>query len=139
MKGKLPLCLKSISLGRLFIRIPWLHLSSEPLSIILEDVYVLANPKQIHKLSYDAEQEIKKAARKALLAQLDKTTTLESSGTIFASATANFGFLRALILKCVDNVQFEINRLHVVYQDDGHSPGVNFHYLFIYLFIFLYF
>jgi len=138
LKGKLPLKLRSIVLGRLFIKIPWLHLSSEPLSIMLEDVFILTHPKQTRKYTFAEEEEMKKAARKALLEELDKTTTLESGGTIFAAATEQYGFLRALIMKCIDNIQIEVNRLHIVYQDDGHSIGVSISFIFFLFIIYLF-
>jgi len=137
LHGKLPVHLKSAHIGRLLVKIPWANLTTEAVRVVLEDVYFVATPRKLTPFDEKQENDLEKSARKALLSALDKPRVFEDAAKA-ATSEENIGFIQALIFKIVDNIQIEINRVHIVYQDDGESPGVREYFISIIYFILFY-
>ncbi|PKI66840.1 hypothetical protein CRG98_012846 [Punica granatum] len=65
---RLPFALKEGRVGRLSIRIPWKKLGWDPIIIILEDVFVLASPRDDEEWRLAAVEQREFASKKAKLA-----------------------------------------------------------------------
>lgn len=119
----LPLNVVEGHISSLVLQIPWSNLRGKPVSINIEDVFLLAAPKQDQE--YDAEEE----DRRAHSVKMEK---LESAELLKERDTANMSreeqqknqtFTAALTQTIIDNVQIQIKNVHIRYEDAISDPG----------------
>jgi len=113
-KNLLPVTLKGIFVGELDVNIPWKNLSGEAIRITIRNVYAIASPPQRMKWDAKEEEKLKAAFRKSFLNALDNPTP-----TMQEQEEATPGFLKSLITKLIDNIQIDIENVHVRYENDG--------------------
>ncbi|KAH3664357.1 hypothetical protein WICMUC_005742 [Wickerhamomyces mucosus] len=115
---KLPIDVKFGHLGELTLKIPWSNLKAKPVKVSIEDVYLLAAP--ILSETYNQEDEIKRelALKLRKLVELEiKEKSNPNNSLSPEDAAKNENFAQSLITKIVDNLQFEIKRIHLRYED----------------------
>ncbi|QIW98704.1 hypothetical protein AMS68_004222 [Peltaster fructicola] len=119
----LPLNVVEGHISSLVLQIPWSNLRGKPVSINIEDVFLLAAPKEDQE--YDAEEE----DRRAHAVKMEK---LESAELLKERDTANMSkeeqqknqtFTAALTQTIIDNVQIQIKNVHIRYEDAISYPG----------------
>jgi vacuolar protein sorting-associated protein 13A/C len=120
---RLPLNVVEGHLGSLTLSIPWSNLRGKPLKVTIEDVFLLAAPKE--DADYDAEEEDKRA-HAVKMEKLDSAELLKERNTEGMSAEEqqkNQSFTASLITAIVDNVQVTVKNIHIRYEDSIADPG----------------
>ncbi|KAI3320562.1 vacuolar protein sorting-associated protein 13, partial [Xylariaceae sp. AK1471] len=120
---KLPINVMEGHLGQLTLVIPWSNLRGAPVKVFIEDVFLLASPKE--EAAYDAEEEDRRKQRikmeKLDSAELIKERTQE--GLSQEEQKKSQSFTESLVTKIVDNLQVTVKNIHVRYEDSISAPG----------------
>ncbi|KAL1297408.1 hypothetical protein AAFC00_004942 [Neodothiora populina] len=119
----LPLNVIEGHLGQLTLSIPWSNLRGKPVHVRIEDVYVLAAPKEDQE--YNAEEEDKRA-HALKMEKLDSVELLKERNTEGMSAEEqqkNQTFTASLVTAIVDNLQISVKNVHIRYEDSISAPG----------------
>ncbi|KAF2654929.1 vacuolar protein sorting-associated protein 13 [Lophiostoma macrostomum CBS 122681] len=120
---RLPLNVVEGHLGSLTLSIPWSNLRGKPLKVNIEDVFLLAAPKE--DADYDAEEE-EKRAHAVKMEKLDSAELLKERNTEGMSAEEqqkNQSFTSSMVSAIVDNVQISVKNIHIRYEDSISDPG----------------
>ncbi|KAI9806146.1 MAG: hypothetical protein M1833_004553 [Piccolia ochrophora] len=119
----LPINVVEGHLGRLKMIIPFSNLRGKPVQIFIEDVFLLAAPKE--DAEYDeAEEERRRQALK--MEKLDSAELLKErsgEGLSKEEQQKNQSFASSLTTKIVDNLQVTIQNIHIRYEDSISAPG----------------
>ena len=110
-------------LGQLTLAIPWSNLRGKPVSVKIEDVFLLAAPKE--ESDYDATQE-ENRAQAVKIEKLESAELLKERSTEGMSAEEqrkNQSFTQSLVTAIVDNLQVTIKNVHIRYEDSIAAPG----------------
>ncbi|KAJ2900637.1 hypothetical protein MKZ38_002296 [Zalerion maritima] len=120
---KLPINVAEGHLGELKLSIPWSNLRGAPVKVYIEDVFLLASPKE--EAAYDEEDEDRRKQRlkmeKLDSAELLKERSLE--GLSEAEQKRSQSFTQSLVTKIVDNLQVTVKNIHVRYEDSISAPN----------------
>lgn len=120
---KLPINVVEGHLGALTLVIPWSNLRGAPVKVFIEDVYLLASPKE--DAEYDQEEEDRRQQRlkmeKLDSAELLKERNLE--GLSQEEQKKSQSFTQSLVTKIIDNLQVTVKNVHVRYEDSISAPG----------------
>ena len=120
---RLPLNVVEGHLGELTLSIPWSNLRGKPVKVDIEDVFLLAAPKE--DADYDPEEE----ERRAHALKMEKIESAEilkernSEGLSQEEQRRNQSFTQSLVTAVVDNLQISIKNVHFRYEDSLASPG----------------
>ncbi|KAL4867000.1 hypothetical protein BDV12DRAFT_172003 [Aspergillus spectabilis] len=120
---RLPLNVVEGHVGELTLSIPWSNLRGKPVKVDIEDVYLLAAPKE--DVDYDPEEE----ERRAHAIKMDKIDSAEilrernSEGMSQEEQRRNQSFTQSLVTAVIDNLQISIKNVHFRYEDSIASPG----------------
>lgn len=119
----LPLNVIEGHLGQLTLSIPWSNLRGKPVRVNIEDVYVLAAPKEDQE--YNAAEE-ENRAHAVKMEKLDSAELLKERNTEGMNAEEqqkNQTFTASLVTAIVDNLQISVKNVHVRYEDSISDPG----------------
>lgn len=120
---KLPINAVEGHLGQLTLTIPWSNLRGAPVKIYIEDVYLLASPKE--EAEYNEEEEERRKQR-IKMEKLDSAELLKERSQEGLSAEEQKrtqSFTESLVTKIVDNLQVTVKNIHVRYEDAISAPG----------------
>ncbi|KAL9115085.1 MAG: hypothetical protein Q9227_000879 [Pyrenula ochraceoflavens] len=110
-------------LGELTLSIPWSNLRGKPVKVNIDDVYLLAAPKE--EADYDAEEEMKRA-QAVKIEKLESAELLKernTEGMSHEEQQKNQSFTQSLVTAIVDNLQVSIKNVHLRYEDSIAAPG----------------
>jgi vacuolar protein sorting-associated protein 13A/C len=119
----LPLNVVEGHIGSLVLSIPWSNLRGKPVRINIEDLFLLAAPKEDQE--YDAEEE-EKRSHAVKMEKLDSAELLKERNTEGMSKEEqqkNQTFTAALTTTIIDNVQISVKNVHIRYEDALSDPG----------------
>ncbi|CAO1616705.1 unnamed protein product [Parajaminaea phylloscopi] len=124
-KFRLPIDVKEGYLGALTLSIPWSNLKGKPVRVLVENVHLLAAPKNASAEVNEAEEE-----ERAQAAKQEKLANAELLGRDSASAVGmsaeeaqkSESFTSSLVTKIVDNLQITVRNIHVRYEDKLSNP-----------------
>ena len=119
----LPLNVVEGHISSLVLQIPWSNLRGKPVRINIEDVFLLAAPKEDQE--YDAEEE-EKRNHAVKMEKLDSAELLKERNTAGMSAEEQQkqqSFTAALTTTIIDNVQIQVKNVHIRYEDALSDPG----------------
>lgn len=119
----LPLNVIEGHIGSLVLSIPWSNLRGKPVRISIEDLFLLAAPKEDQE--YNAEEE-EKRAHAVKMEKLDSAELLKERNTEGLSKEEqqkNQSFTAALTTTIIDNVQISVKNVHIRYEDALSDPG----------------
>ncbi|KAI9714321.1 MAG: hypothetical protein M1820_000282 [Bogoriella megaspora] len=119
----LPLNVVEGHLGQLTLQIPWSNLRGKPVSVNIEDVFLLAAPKV--DAEYNEEEE-ERRAHALKMEKLDSAELLKEKNTEGMSAeeqARNQSFTSSLVTAIVDNLQVSVKNVHIRYEDSVADPG----------------
>ncbi|KAM3417144.1 hypothetical protein BST61_g8719 [Cercospora zeina] len=119
----LPLNVVEGHISSLVLKIPWSNLRGQPVRITIEDVFLLAAPKEDQE--YDAAEE-ERRAHAVKMEKLDSAELLKERSTEGMSQEEQQkqqSFTAALTTTIVDNVQIQVKNVHVRYEDALSDPG----------------
>ncbi len=120
---KLPINVMEGHLGQLTLIIPWSNLRGAPVRVLIEDVFLLASPKE--EAAYDPEEEDRRKQR-IKMEKLDSAELLKERSQEDLSQEEqkkSQSFTESLVTKIVDNLQVEVKNIHVRYEDSISAPG----------------
>ena len=110
-------------LGELTLSIPWSNLRGKPVKVNIEDVFLLAAPKE--EDDFDADEEAKRAAA-IKIEKLESAELLKqrnSEGMSKEEEQKNQSFAGSFVTAIVDNLQISIKNVHIRYEDSIACPG----------------
>ncbi|KAI9788366.1 MAG: hypothetical protein M1816_006969 [Peltula sp. TS41687] len=119
---RLPVNVVEGHLGLLTLSIPWSNLKGKPVKVFIEDIYLLAAPKE--ESSYDEEEE----ARRGQALKMEKLESMEmlkersGEGLSKEEQQKHQSFTESLVTKVVDNLQVSVKRIHLRYEDTLSAP-----------------
>lgn len=120
---KLPINVVEGHLGELTLVIPWSNLRGAPVKVLIDNVFLLASPKE--EAAYNDEEEENRKQRikmeKLDSAELLKERSLE--GLSAEEQKKSQSFTESLVTKIVDNLQVTVKNIHVRYEDSISAPG----------------
>ncbi|KAJ8122891.1 hypothetical protein ONZ43_g1029 [Nemania bipapillata] len=120
---KLPINVVEGHLGQLTLVIPWSNLRGAPVKVFIEDVFLLASPKE--EAAYDAEEEDRRKQR-IKMEKLDSAELIKErnqEGLSQEEQKKSQSFTESLVTKIVDNLQVTVKNIHVRYEDSISAPG----------------
>ncbi len=113
-------------LGQLTMSIPWTNLRGKPVRVTIEDIFLLAAPKE------DAEYNEEEEANRAHAVKMEKLENAEllkqrnTEGLSQEEQQKSQSFTASLTNAIVDNLQVSIKRIHIRYEDSISAPGHSF-------------
>ncbi|KAL8692671.1 MAG: hypothetical protein Q9218_002344 [Villophora microphyllina] len=110
-------------LGSLTMSIPWTNLRGKPVRVNIEDVFLLAAPKE--DAAYDEEEEVKRA-HAVKMEKLENAELLKQRNTEGLSQEEqqkSQSFTESVTTAIVDNLQVSIKNIHIRYEDTISAPG----------------
>ncbi|MCJ1232023.1 hypothetical protein MMC12_008704, partial [Toensbergia leucococca] len=110
-------------LGHLTLSIPWSNLRGKPVKVNIEDVYLLAAPKE--DADFNEEEEVNRA-QAVKMEKLENAELLKERNTEGLSQEEqqkNQSFTASLTTAIVDNLQVVIKNIHIRYEDSIAAPG----------------
>ncbi|KAH9104923.1 hypothetical protein AeMF1_019123 [Aphanomyces euteiches] len=133
-KLHVPIVLKEGRLGVLNVKVPWKRLSKESVHIVLEDLYILLSP--YHDDSSESRSTVDERHRHAkqheirlreLMHAPDEVTSSDSKDSPKASVgspkspkssgSSSFSWKQKMLNLIMDNLTFELKRIHIRYED----------------------
>ncbi|ODQ63120.1 hypothetical protein NADFUDRAFT_80833 [Nadsonia fulvescens var. elongata DSM 6958] len=128
-KFDLPIDIIQGHLGQLTLQIPWSNLKGKPVKVIIEDCYLLAEPKSVKDYNEKEEQSRAmqvKSEKLESMELIEKNLGHQMGGSRRENGESNLSpeeikknqsFTESLVNKIVDNVQITIKNIHVRYED----------------------
>ncbi|PYH34659.1 membrane morphogenesis protein VPS13 [Aspergillus neoniger CBS 115656] len=119
---RLPLNVVEGHVGELTLSIPWSNLRGKPVKVDIEDVFLLAAPKEDQ--DYDPEEE-ERRAHHLKMEKIESAEMLKERNTEGMSQEEqrrNQSFTQSLVTAVVDNLQISIKNVHFRYEDSISSP-----------------
>ncbi|XP_010524589.1 PREDICTED: uncharacterized protein LOC104802610 [Tarenaya hassleriana] len=120
---KLPVTVKGGFVGTITLKVPWKSLGKEPVIVLIDRVFVLANPAPDSRTLKEEDRE------KLLETKLQQIEEAESA-TLEAIAKSKLGsppsgnsWLGSLIATIIGNLKISISNVHVRYEDSTSNPG----------------
>jgi len=125
----LPIIVSRGSLTSLKLKIPWAHLSSKPVLVQMDGIYLEARPVDLNRYStadsqrviYSAKMKILDAAEKAIVSRLHAKESLLSRAT-----SQRVSYMQKLSTKILDNLEVAITNVHLRYEDNHSIPDTIF-------------
>jgi len=115
---QLPITVVSGYIGKIYLKADWTALSSKPVVVEIEDVYLIARPKT------DFSSEEKVALETAIHAKLRRLTAWQQLKLASPSLGQKTGasWTETLATKIVNNLQISIRKVHLRYEDPTLTP-----------------
>ena len=121
---KLPISVKAGVIGLLELEIPWSKLSSQPVHALLSDVYITIGPNSAFDWTVDDQLEKEKRDKMDKIAA--RIEAAQKHKEELSKKAESESYLEKLTTKIVDNLQLEIRRIHIRYEDATTCPGKTF-------------
>ncbi|KAG0559465.1 hypothetical protein KC19_10G107200 [Ceratodon purpureus] len=122
----LPITVKAGFLGSVTLKVPWNRLGKDPVIVLLDRIFILAEPlkddrtftKEDKERWYEAKRRKCEEAELAMFEAKDHKT----AGPQESDTTSNTWF-SSLIATIVGNLKISITNLHIRYEDTVSNPG----------------
>lgn len=120
---KLPINVVNGHLGELTLVIPWSNIRGAPVKVFIEDVYLLASPKEEAEHDEDEEESRRQRVKMEKLDSAELLKERNREGMSPEEQQKNQSFTQNLVTKIVDNLQVTVKNIHVRYEDSISAPG----------------
>ncbi|KAL3812236.1 hypothetical protein ACJIZ3_013504 [Penstemon smallii] len=120
---KLPVTVKAGFLGTITLKVPWKGLGKEPVIVLIDQVFILANSAPEDR---SLKEEDRKKLFEAKLQQIDEieSATLEAiSRSKPGNPPGGNSWLGSLIATIIGNLKISISNVHIRYEDSVSNPG----------------
>lgn len=112
----LPINVVEGHLGELTLSIPWSNLRGKPVKVDIQDVFLLAAPKE--DSNYDPEEErMREHAIKMEKLESAELLKEQNTGMSQEEQMKNQSFMQSLVTAIIDNLQVVIKNVHFRYED----------------------
>ena len=110
-------------LGELTMSIPWTNLRGKPVRVTIQDIFLLAAPKE--DAEYNEEEESKRAhdVKMEKLENAELLKQKDAEGANPEEQQKSQSFTQSLTTAIVDNLQVSIKNIHVRYEDAISTEG----------------
>lgn len=119
----LPLNVVQGHLGQLTLSIPWSNLRGKPVRVSIEDVFLLAAPREDAEYDPDEEERREHAVKMEKLDSAELLKERNTEGMSPEEEQKNQSFTASLVAAIVDNVQVSVKNVHIRYEDSLSDPG----------------
>ncbi|KAF1791069.1 Vacuolar protein sorting-associated protein 13, second N-terminal domain [Phytophthora cactorum] len=137
-KFQLPMKMKSGSVGKLSIKVPWKKLTSQAVKIKIEDVFLVVEPTdqdEARKNEEDDDSYVLRTrwAKQQEVRMLELLETVKNDGNSSSASehdgdpgtadpdpTASWSYRKKILNTIMDNVSFEFTNIHIRYEDSKH-------------------
>ncbi|KAJ2973574.1 hypothetical protein NQ176_g6529 [Zarea fungicola] len=120
---KLPINVINGNLGELTLVIPWSNIRGAPVKVFIEDVYLLASPKEEAEHDEDEEESRRQRVKMEKLDSAELLKERNREGMSAEEQQKNQSFTQSLVTKIVDNLQVTVKNIHIRYEDAISAPG----------------
>jgi len=120
---KLPINVVEGHLGALTLTIPWSNLRGQPVKVFIEDVYLLAAPKEDAEYDEDEEERRRQAVKIEKLDSAELLKERSDEGLSQEEQKKSQSFTESLVSTIVNNLQITVRNIHVRYEDSISAPG----------------
>ncbi|TVY40931.1 Vacuolar protein sorting-associated protein [Lachnellula occidentalis] len=120
---KLPINVVEGHLGQLTLKIPWSNLRGQPVQVEIEDVFLLAAPKEDAEYDEEEEERRRQAVKIEKLDSAEMLKDRNQEGMSQEEQQKSQSFTDSLVTKIVDNLQIKVKNIHVRYEDSISAPG----------------
>ncbi|KAI1002652.1 Vacuolar protein sorting-associated protein 13 [Podosphaera aphanis] len=120
---KLPINVMEGHLGQLTLRIPWSNLRGQPVQVYIEDVFLLASPKEDAEWDEEEEERRRQALKMEKLENAELLVVRSQESLSQEEQQKSQSFTDSLVTKIVDNLQITVKKIHIRYEDSISAPG----------------
>ncbi|KAJ5606070.1 hypothetical protein N7510_008851 [Penicillium lagena] len=120
---RLPLNVVEGHLGELTLSIPWSNLRGKPVKVDIEDVFLLAAPKEDADYNTEEEERRQHALKMEKIEGAEILREQNADGMSQEEQRRNQSFTESMVTAVVDNLQISIKNVHFRYEDSIASPG----------------
>lgn len=120
---KLPINVVKGHLGQLTLTIPWSNLRGQPVKVFIEDVFLLAAPKEDAEYDEEEEEKRRQAVKIEKLDSAEMIRERNEEGLSQEEQKKSQSFTESLVSTIVNNLQITIKNIHVRYEDSISAPG----------------
>jgi vacuolar protein sorting-associated protein 13A/C len=120
---KLPINVVEGHLGQLTLTIPWSNLRGQPVKVFIEDVYVLAAPKEDAEYDDEEEERRRQAVKIEKLDSAEMLKERNQEGLSQEEEKKSQSFTDSLVSAIVNNLQISVKNIHIRYEDSISAPG----------------
>ena len=110
-------------LGQLTMSIPWTNLRGKPVRITIEDIFLLAAPKEDADYNEEEEAQREHAVKMEKLENAELLKQRNIEGQSNEEQQKSQSFVESLTNAIVDNLQVSIKGIHIRYEDSISAPG----------------
>ena len=110
-------------LGQLTMSIPWTNLRGKPVRISIEDIFLLAAPKEDAEYNEEEEAQREHAVKMEKLENAELLKQRNVEGQSNEDQQKSQSFVESLTNAIVDNLQVSIKGIHIRYEDSISAPG----------------
>jgi vacuolar protein sorting-associated protein 13A/C len=119
----LPINVVEGHLGSLTLSIPWSNLRGKPVQVKIEDVYLLAAPREDDDYNPEDQDNRDHAVKMEKLDSAELLKERNAEGMSQEEQEKNQSFTASLVTAIVDNLQISVKNVHIRYEDSISDPG----------------
>jgi vacuolar protein sorting-associated protein 13A/C len=119
----LPLNVVEGHVGQLTLSIPWSNLRGKPVKVNIEDVFLLAAPREDADFNAEDQEKRDHAVKMEKLDSAELLKERNTEGMSQEEQKKSQTFTASLVTAIVDNVQVSIKNIHIRYEDSISDPG----------------
>ncbi|XP_024542530.1 uncharacterized protein LOC9648284 isoform X1 [Selaginella moellendorffii] len=124
---RLPLTVKAGFLGSVTLKIPWNKLGKDPVIVLLDRVFVLAEPVEDEQLFKNENMESWLDAKRSQIEELEMALLDAKAGRSGDDASPESkSWLGSLVATIIGNLKVSVTNLHIRYEDTLSNPSHRF-------------
>ncbi|KEH32375.1 calcium-dependent lipid-binding-like protein [Medicago truncatula] len=120
---KLPVTVKSGFVGTITLKVPWKSLGKEPVIVLIDRVFVLANPAPDSRTIKEEDREKLFQDKLQQIEEAESATLDAISKSKLGNPSSGNSWLSSLISTIIGNLKISISNVHIRYEDSVSNPG----------------
>ena len=113
----LPIRIVEGHLKTLKVIVPWAHLESKPVRILIDGIYLLASPLDLSTTDPEVIKKMNRESKRNKLDALELDCIKQFSERDEKDKQISASYIASLTAKIVDNLEFQITNIHIRYED----------------------
>ncbi|XP_043709636.1 uncharacterized protein LOC122658659 isoform X2 [Telopea speciosissima] len=120
---KLPVTVKAGFVGTITLKVPWKNLGKEPVIVLIDRVFVLANPAPDGWMLKEEDREKLFEAKLQQIEEAESTILEAKARSKQENPPVGNSWLGSLISTIIGNLKISISNVHIRYEDSISNPG----------------
>ncbi|XP_042516642.1 uncharacterized protein LOC122090931 isoform X2 [Macadamia integrifolia] len=120
---KLPVTVKAGFVGAITLKVPWKSLGKEPVIVLIDRVFILANPAPDGWMLKEEDREKLFEAKLQQIEEAELSTLEAKARSKQGNPPVGNSWLGSLISTVIGNLKISINNVHIRYEDSISNPG----------------